>query len=132
MEFSILAELGLTIGTFVFGIGLLATGVELSGRADDGNDDGDGKADGDGYNDGDGKGEGGSDGAMDDCSGNGANGTLDEYGGFTLLAIGACATVGCSLLANGTATVDVMGSPAAMAILFINNFKYIAKIRLSN
>lgn len=126
VEFSILAELGLTIGTFVFGIGLLTKGVELSGTAEDGNDDGDGKADGDG------KGAGASDGGIDDCSGNGAKGTFDEYGGFTLLAIGACATVGCSLLANGTATVVVMGSPAAMAILFKNNFKYIAKIRLNN
>lgn len=117
MEFSILAELVLIIGTFVLGIGLVM-GVELSGIADDGYID---------------------DGGNDDCSGNGANGTLDEYGtlgeyagGFTLLMMGACATVGCSLLANGTATVDVMGSAAAMAILFINNFKFIAKIRLSN
>lgn len=126
VEFSTLAEFVLGIG-FVIGIGL-ATGVELSGIADDGITDGEGY--GDGY--GDGESEGYIVGGIDDCSGNGANGTpLGEYGGFTLLMIGAWATVGCSLLASGTATV-VMGSAAAKAILFINNFKYIAKIRSTN
>lgn len=123
MAFSILAAFVLTTGTFVLGTGLeyvLATGVELSGMADDG------------ITDGEGANEGANDGAIDDCSGNGANGTLGEYGGFALLMIDAWATVGCSLLASGTATVDVMGSAAAKAILFINSFKYIAKIRLTN
>lgn len=124
VEFSTLAEFVLGIG-FVIGIGL-ATGVELSGIADDG------ITDGEGYGDGYGESEGYIVGGIDDCSCNGANGTpLGEYGGFTLLMIGAWATVGCSLLASGTATV-VMGSAAAKAILFINNFKYIAKIRSTN
>lgn len=114
VEFSILTELVSTIGTFVLGIGF-ANGVELSGITDGGIIDGNG-----------------GDGAIDDCSGNGDNGTLGENGGFTLLMMGACATVGCSLLANGTVTVGVMGWPAAMATLFKYKFKYIAKIRLSN
>lgn len=102
------AELVSAIAALVFGI-VVTTVVGISGIAD-------GIIDGDGCS-------GGDDGAIDDdCSGNGANGTLGENGGFMLL-IGACATVGCSLLANGTATVGVIGCPDATATGFKRKYR---------
>lgn len=122
LKFSIrAAELVSTIGALVIGI-VLATDVDISGIAD-------------GFIAGDGSGGDGGGGTIDDddCSGNGANGMVGANGGGLTLLTGACATVGCSLLAIGTATVGVIGCPlAATATGFKGSFKNIARIRSFN